>query len=114
MADTLSIAGSVVGVILLGIQVTQSLVDFYNSYRHQDFELRCITERLEGLIEIFQSLERTLSSRTLQVDERNSIETSIVNCNEQIQDLQEECQKFCKISSTGIRAAVMVAGRRVT
>lgn len=114
MADPLSIAGSVVGVISLGIQVTQSLVDFYNSYRNQDSELRGITERLEGLTEIFQSLERTLSSRTFQVDERNSIETSIVNCNEQIQELQEECQKFCKPSSNGIRAAVKVAGRRVT
>lgn len=117
MPDPLSVAGSVVGVISLGIQVTQSLVDFYNSYGHRDSELSGITERLEGLAETLQSFERALLSRTFQADERSlvkSIETSIASCNEQIQELQEECQKFCKPSSTGIRAAVKVAGRRVT
>ena len=114
MADPLSITGTAVGVVSLGIQVTQSLVEFYNSYKHQDSELRSITERLEDLTETFRSLERSISNRTFQVEERNSIETSIANCKEHIQELQEECQKFCKPSSTGIRAAVKVAGRRVT
>ena len=117
MADPLSIAGSVAGVISLGIQVGQALVDFYNSYKHQDSELGGITERLEGLVETFQSLEKALSSRIFLADERNlvkSIETSIASCNEQIQELQDECQKISKPSSTGIRAAVKVAGRRVT
>ena len=80
MADPLSIAGGVAGVISLEIQVTQPLVDVYNSYTHQDSELRSITERLEDLMETFQ------------LEERNPIETSIVNCKEQIQELQEECQ----------------------
>lgn len=117
MADPVSIVGTVVGVISLGIQVTQSLVDFYNSYRRRDSELGSITEKLEGLVGTFQSLEKALLSRTFQADERSldkSIETSIESCNEQIQELQEESQKFCKPSSTGIRAAVKVPGCRVT
>ena len=117
MADPLSIAGSVAGVISLGIQVTQSLVDFYNSYRYRDCELAGITERLEGLVETFQSLEKALSSRTFQVDEQNlvrSMETSIMNCAELVHELQDECQKLSKPSSTGLKAAVKVAGRRVT
>lgn len=116
MADPISIAGSVVGVISLGIQVTQSLVDFYNSYRHQESELGGIIERLEGLAETFQSLEKALSSRTFRADERSlfkGIETSITSCTELIQELQDECQKFSKPLSTGTRAAVKIAGRRV-
>lgn len=31
MADPLSVAGSVVGIISLGITVTQALIDFYNN-----------------------------------------------------------------------------------
>ena len=90
MADPLSIVGSVTGVISLGIQVTQSLVEFYNSYRYRNSELAGITERLEGLTETFQSLRKTLSSRTFQADERSlvkSIEISITNCNELVYEL---------------------------
>lgn len=116
MTDPLSIAGSVAGVVSLGIQVTQSLVDFYKSYRSLDPELAGIIDRLEGLAETIQSLEKALSSRTFRTDERSlakSIETSITNCDELILELQDECQKFSKPSSTGIKAAVKVAGRRV-
>ena len=116
MADPLSVAGSVVGVISLGIQVTLSLINFYNSYKCQDSDLVSITKKLEGLLEIFQCLEKTLLDRNFQADERSlikSIETSIENCDELIQELQDECRKFSK-TSKGIKAAVRVAGHRAT
>ena len=117
MADPLSIAASVAGLVSLGIQVTQSLIDFYKSYRHQNSELAGIIGRLESLAETLLHLQKALSSRTFQADERSlvkSIEKSIIHCNELIQELQDECQKFSKTSSSGIRAAARVAGRRAT
>ena len=115
MAEPLSIAGSVVSLISLGIQATQSLVSFYKSYSNRDSELIGITERLEDLREIFHSLEKTLSDRKFQTEEQGlveRIETSISNCNELIQELKDECQKFSSTSSTGIKTVVKVAGRR--
>jgi len=117
MTDPLSVAGSVAGLISVGIQVTQSLVDFYNSYKSRDSDLVDMIERLDGLLDIFQCLKKTLSERDFQADERSlaeSIETSIRNCAELIQELQDECQKFSKNSSNGVKAAVKVVGRRVT
>ena len=117
MTDPLSVAGSVVGLISLGIQVTQSLVNFYNAYENRDSELVHMIERLDSLLDIFQCLKKTLSDRHFQADERSlieSIETSIKSCEEFIQELQDECQKFSKPSSQGVKAAVRVAGRRVT
>ena len=117
MPDPLSVAGSVVGLISLGIQVTQSLVNFYNAYENRDSELVHTIERLDSLLDIFQCLKTTLSDRHFQADERSlieSIETSIKSCEELIQELQDECQKFSKTSSQGVKAAVRVAGRRVT
>lgn len=116
MTDPLSFVGSVAGVVSLGIQVTQSLIDFYKAYRYQDSELAAIIKRLENLTETLQPLEKALSGRTFQADERSlvkSIEKSITDCDELIQELQDECQKFNKISSTGIKAALKIAGRRV-
>ena len=117
MTEPLSIAASVAGVTSLAIQVVQSLVDFYESYKHRKAELVGITERLEGLVKTFQHLEKAISGRIFQADERGlvkSIETSINSCVELIEELQDECQKFSGTSSTGIKAAVKVAGRRVT
>lgn len=85
MAEPLSVAASVAGLISLGIQATQSLVDFYNSYKCRDSDLVHMTERLDGLLDIFQCLTKTLSDRDFEADERGlieSIETSIKNCEE--------------------------------
>ena len=116
MSDPLSIAGSIAGLISLGIQVTQSLVDFYTSYKHQDSELASTIEKLDSLLIILESLEKALSNRQFQEDERSmikNIETSIKNCDELIHDLQAECQKFKKRSpSNGIKAVTKVAGYR--
>lgn len=117
MTDPLSVAGSVVGVISLGIQVTQSLVSFYNSYKGQNSDLIHMIENLDRLLVTFQSLEDTLSERSFQADERSvieSIETSIKSCDDLIQEMQDECHKFSTASSKGTTAAIKLAGRRVT
>lgn len=117
MTEPLSVAASVAELISLGIQVTQSLVNFYNAYKYRDSDLVHMIERLDSLLDIFQCLQKTLPDRHFQADERSlveSIETSIKSCEEWIEELQDECQKFSKTSSQGVKAAVRVAGRRVT
>ncbi len=113
----IAIPASVAGLISLGIQVTQSLVEFYTLYKHQDLEIAGMTEKLENLLSIFQSLEKALSNRKFQVDEQSlidNIESSIKKCDKLVQELQEECQKFFKATSGGIKAVFKVAGRRAT
>ena len=117
MGDPLSVAGSIADLISLGIQVTQSLVDFYTSYKNQDSELIGTIEKLDSLLIILQSLKKALPNRKFEVDERNLIEkiqTSIENCDELIYELQDECQKFSIATLSGIKAVVKVAGRRAT
>lgn len=87
MFESLSVAGSVAGLISLGIQITQSLIDFYNAYEYRDSDLIHMIERLKSLLNIFQCLIKTLLKRDFQADERGlleNIETSIKNCDELI------------------------------
>ena len=116
MADPLSVAGSVVGIISLGIQVTTSLVNCYKSYKGRESDIIHMTGKLDGLLVILQSVETTLSGRKFHVNERSliqGIETSIKKCDEMIQELQYECRKISKSSSDGTTAAIKRAGRRV-
>ncbi len=117
MADPLSVAAGVAGLVSLGIEVTRSLVDFYKAFKKRDSDLGDITERLVSLLDIFQCLEKTLEDRNFQEDEQGlikRIETSIQNCQESIQELQDECHKFSKASSSGMKDAVKAVGRQAT
>lgn len=117
MADPLSVSASVAGVISLGITVTQSLLNFYNSYKSQKSDLIHMIKRLDHLLETFECLKKTLSDRKFQADERSlvkSIETSINDCDEGIQEMHDECQKLSKKPSKGFIAAAKGAGLRAT
>ena len=117
MGDPISVTGTVVGVISLGIQVTQSLVNFYNSYKGQNSDLAHTTDKLNSLLEIFQSLKKTLSDRNFLADEEDlvkNIETSVKNCDDLIYELQDEVQKFNRTSSGETVATIKRAGRRAT
>jgi ankyrin repeat domain-containing protein 50 len=116
MGDPLSIAGSVAGLLSLGIQVTQSLVTYYTAYRNQDSDVARTTSRLEALLETFQSLRETLCGRRFVTDEQAliaKVESSIKNCNDLILELQQEIEKFSVTSKSGIETTIKTTGRRL-
>ncbi len=49
MTEPLSVTASVAGLISLGVQVTQSLVDLYIAYKNWDSDLADMAESLESL-----------------------------------------------------------------
>ena len=116
MTDPLSVAASVAGLISLGIKVTQSLVDYYTSYKDQDLDIASTNKKLESLLDIFQHLDQALISRKFEADERSLIEkikNTIRNCDEFIGEVQDECQKFSKALSNEAKDVVKVAARRL-
>ncbi|ORY19330.1 hypothetical protein BCR34DRAFT_210887 [Clohesyomyces aquaticus] len=117
MTDPLSVAASVAGIISLGIQVTQSLVNFYEAYRGQKSEIAGIAEGLKILLLILEALRDQLSNRKFRGDEEKAllkcIEASIENCEDSIEELQAKIERFGQESSDNIRAAVRSSVRRV-
>lgn len=117
MADPLSIASGVTGLLSFGIQITQSLVDFYTTYRDQDADVARITENLESLLGTFRVLDTFLHDKSFRPEEQpllRDIEKSTKNCDEIIKELQGECDKFRKDPSNGLKERFDVARRRVS
>ncbi|KAI9866190.1 MAG: hypothetical protein M1813_001751 [Trichoglossum hirsutum] len=115
MTDPLSIAAGIAGLISLGIQVTGSLVKFYTSHKGQDADVTRTTEKLDSLLNTFRFLDSALQSRTFRPDEQDlikNIESSIHKCDDLIQELKEEYEKFDKASTSGIKSTIKVTGRR--
>ena len=112
--DPLSVSASVTGLTSLGIQVIQTLVDFYETSKNRDVELAGITGRLESLEQIFKHLQKDLSCRVFLADEHglvSSIEESILSCDKLIEELKIECGKFKNEDSM---STVKATWRRVT
>jgi DNA mismatch repair ATPase MutS len=121
MSDPLSIAAGIAGFLSLGIQVTQTLVDFYSVYRSQDTDIAKITQNMENLQSIFRSLETAIHQRQSQTNAEEllqEVDKATQRCHEIIRELQSECQKLQtdqKLqteSSTSLKVRFQAAGRR--
>ena len=102
MSDPLSIVAGVAGLLSLGIQVTQSLVGFYASYKGQDSTVHNTLEKLKSLEIAFRYLESSLSKRDFQSTEQSLIDKvtqAIQSSDELIRELDEECKKLRTSSS---------------
>lgn len=116
MADPLSVAGSVVGIISLSLQVTQSLYDYYASVTSQHSDVAHVARKLKNLSELIECLHSELNSRTFRADEKdllNKIERAVQECEEYIQELKQEAEKFEKTPPDSLGAAFKATGRRV-
>ena len=94
MSDPLSIAGSVVGIVSLGIQATQSLYNVYKANKNRQTDCTSTASRLEKLLELLSHLDRQLNSGELGTDRHRLIEGYIRQCEDCIYELQEENEKF--------------------
>ncbi|OQD66307.1 hypothetical protein PENDEC_c049G03279 [Penicillium decumbens] len=103
MADPLAVASGIAGLLSLGIQVTQSLVSFYTTYKDQDADLAKVTQNLDNLQNIFRALD-------IGVEERRS-QTDTLDLLQEIEKASEY-KKFHKDSAAGLKDRVKVAGRR--
>ncbi|KAJ6150552.1 hypothetical protein N7471_001751 [Penicillium samsonianum] len=115
MSDPLSIAAGIAGFLSLGIQVTQTLVDFYSAYKSRDNEVAKITQNIENLQSAFRSLEIEVQQRQIRADADEllqEVDKATQRCQEILQELQIECQKLYNDSVPGFEGRVRVAGRR--
>ena len=116
MMDGLSVAANVAGIISLGIQVTKSLAQFYDAYKGREQNIADIAAKLKSLLDVFESLRRDLANRKFRSDEQallHSIEASIEDCEEHIEELKTKTEKFKHNSDKGIQAAFRNTARQL-
>ncbi|KAJ5727670.1 hypothetical protein N7493_005490 [Penicillium malachiteum] len=116
MADPLSIAAGVAGLLSLGIQVTQYLTEFYTSVKDQTTDVANLVQNLEDLLAVFRSLHVTIQERRSQPSEQElhqAINTAVQNCHQIIKELQGECLRFQRGQTMGLQGQVQLARRRV-
>ncbi|KAK4178755.1 FAD dependent oxidoreductase-domain-containing protein [Triangularia setosa] len=126
LTTTMEVAGAVVGVISLGIQAAQCLVQYYTTVKDQKTDTARTISKLNRLLSILNSLDGNIKARKFQPEEQilvKTIQGAIQECEEYILELGEEAKKLTapavpkrltRTASSNIEAFARTAARRVT
>ncbi|KAF6806499.1 vegetative incompatibility protein HET-E-1 [Colletotrichum sojae] len=118
MGDPLSVAGSAVSIVSLGIQVTQSVYDYYVSFKSQPSNTSQLLQKLKDLQALLgQLLSHLLNDRKARPgddDVLQSIQSNLDQLNAGIHKLKLEAERFhLETPAEGIQAAIKNNTRRL-
>ncbi|KAL4782869.1 hypothetical protein BJX76DRAFT_368788 [Aspergillus varians] len=110
MAEPFSVAGSAVGVISLGLTVSQGFLAYYGPYKSFHEEIETVTTRMEALKRILRVIQTLTTEANLlncpSVAQSTQIATdTILSCESALQKLQGVLNRLC--ASTPLRRLPM-------
>jgi hypothetical protein len=95
MADPLSVAGTAVGIVSLGIQVCQGLVSYLRSVDGRKKEIAGYLGEVQNLISVFTSLNEVLPRLALQnASDHDTIRQCLGHCEDELDRLKLLVQKL--------------------
>ncbi|KAF6824120.1 vegetative incompatibility protein HET-E-1 [Colletotrichum musicola] len=118
MADPLSVAGTAVGIVSLGIQVTQSVHDYYVSFKSQPSDTSQLLQKLKDLQALLgQLLSHLLTDRKARPGDDvvlQRIRSNLEKLDAGILKLKFEAEKFhLQTPAEGFQAAIKTTARRL-
>ncbi|KAH7129067.1 hypothetical protein EDB81DRAFT_808661 [Dactylonectria macrodidyma] len=115
MADPISLVGTAVGVISLGVQVCQGLYSYVESVQSRRKDLEVASYEIRHLIQAFQSLEslipRLEALPSLDVTTIDTLHSCITQEYERIKDLHEVLESFQDLPQQDGKGKLKNAGR---
>ena len=93
MAEALGVAGSIVGIVSLGIQVSQGLLKYYSSYKNQDAAIAELCRSLENLLETIErirNLDDVAKGRKYPKSTRDSVQKNIKHVKDLLDELDQQ------------------------
>jgi hypothetical protein len=104
MAEALGVAGSVVGIVSLGIQLTQGLLKYYGSWKDQDNVVAEMCTSLDNLSGSLTVLEKTLQPPArFYKSVKDSVEKNINAIYGTMRKLEDELCKVRDAESPKVR-----------
>ncbi|KAK5732026.1 hypothetical protein LTR17_010862 [Elasticomyces elasticus] len=109
------IAGSAVGVVSLGIQVCQGLLQYYGDWKGFDKDIEASHKAVEGLTETFVLLAQVLKGNVaVKDDQRRHVESCVAGCKDSVGHLRDRLAELRKYKHpTAFREKVKASGSRL-
>ena len=100
MSDPISVAGSALGVVSVGIQVCQGLLSYYNAWRSYNSQISHFYNTIEGLNATLENLQLSLEKLGFtNTRAAQNVFRSIVSCEDGVKALKTTLEKFSSIKA---------------
>ena len=109
----LGVAGSAVGIISLGIQVCQGLIQYYGSWKDAPKDVAQMCKSLHNLEELLKVLKVTIKDKGVATQAETGVQNSIDACAISIDELQGELIRVQEVKGSSISSKVHGQGRRL-
>ncbi|CAH0050945.1 unnamed protein product [Clonostachys solani] len=116
MADPLSVAGTAVGIVSLGIVVTKGLIDYYKAFRDLNDDVTQTSRKLSHLLTLLEKLHTQLEEHPSRLENPRALNTlrdSAGDCKQLIVEFQSELDKLQKHPQSKTNSALRSIGRRL-
>jgi hypothetical protein len=107
----LALAGSVVGVISLGIQVSEGLLRYYHDYTGYGDDVKNLYSKIHGIEATLELLSQALNNRTLASAQISRIVSCLADCKTGLQLLSKRLEKLKKYDDPQGFRETLKAGR---
>lgn len=95
MADPLSTAGTAVGIVSRGLQVSQGLITYYTHFKAHDVEIGYLVRKSQSLQGLLQALEGPLRKAEIEHgDVSLQVRNAITSCGAGLRRLLAAVQKY--------------------
>lgn len=97
MGDPISVAGSAVGVISIGIQVCQGLLSYYHAWRSYNGQVSHVYNKIEGLNATLENLQLSFEKLGSNTPAAQNVIRNIASCEVGVKALGTTLEKFSSI-----------------
>lgn len=94
MSDPVSVAGTAVGIVSLGITVAQGLVKYYSSWKDCPTDVSNTLHSLKGLLEILILVKQSVEAGQLEKKLQDQINNAVSPCEATVRKLQAKLEKI--------------------
>lgn len=111
----MDVAGTVVGILSLGIQVTKGLIDFYSACKAQQSDIADTQLKLNRLLDLLHEVD-SLTKRNFPAEEQllvDNITKQVEQCGFFMEKLKRKAEKFESHPADDIRSIARTAAYRV-
>jgi hypothetical protein len=107
------VAGSAVGVISLGIQVCQGLMQYYGSWKDGRENIVTMCKSVGSLAETLKVLRKNVDGKSLAGDATKNVQSSMAACLGGIKELEDELARVQEVKGSNLRSKIHEQGRRL-
>ena len=92
--DPLSLSGTAVGIISLGLTVCSAIFEYYDGWKSYGVDIARTSSSIQRLSQIFLQIKSVVGRETLSAAQKQCIEDNLIGCQDSLAKLEKKLKKI--------------------